>query len=172
MTLRSTISKLSAIAMLSLLAACGDSVTQPASLAAPSEASLAKGVSGANAKLCHKGGYLTLARADGTTFADQKDCMSYAKGGGEFWPPAVIDAVGVVNDGVSFNFNVTAMHLMPGSTLHILATGIDYSFGPLVDGSIGVGTATICGQGYTDWYATGTTITGATIESAHFTGCP
>ena len=79
---------------------------------------------------------------------------------------------GVVNDGVSFNFNVSGMNLKPGTMVHVIATGFDYSFGPLVDGSIGIGVATICGQGYTDWHATGITITGATIESAHLTGCP
>jgi hypothetical protein len=172
MTSRSTLSKLCALAMLSLLAACADSVTQPATLA-PTEALFAKGGSGANAKLCRKGGYLTLARADGSTFATEKDCTSYARDGGAFWPPAVLDVVGeVVNGGLSFNFNVSAQYLQPGSMVHIYATGIDYTFGPLVDGSIGIGTGTVCGLGITDWYATGVTITGAIIESEHLTGCP
>ena len=171
MTFRNTHPILNAVAILSLLASCADSVTQPASLAAPSAASFAKGASVANAKQCHKGGYLTRARADGTIFANQRDCTSFARGGGVFWPAAVLDVIGVV-DGGSFNFNVTAQHLLPGSTVHIYATGIDYSFGPLVDGSLSAGVGTVCGQGYTDWYAAGTTITGATIESAHVTGCP
>src|SRR5687768_14325842 len=122
MTLRNTLSKACALAILSLLAACADSLTEPASLAAPSAVSFAKGGPSANERLCRKGGYRTLARADGTTFTAQKDCTSYARGGGAFWPPAVIDVVGVVADG-SFNFNVSTANLQPGSTVYVYATG-------------------------------------------------
>ena len=171
MTSRNTLSKLGALASLSLLAACADSATQPTSLAAPAAVSLARGGISANEKLCQKGGYLTLARADGTTFTTQKECTSYARSGGAFWPPAVIDVVGVVDNG-AFNFNVTAANLQPGSTVYVYATGFSYGYGPLVDGSVSLGVGTVCGQGYTNWYASGTTITGATIESVRVTGCP
>ena len=46
--------------------------------------SLAKqgGGNSANAKLCQKDGWRDLARADGTTFANQDECVSYGASGG------------------------------------------------------------------------------------------
>ena len=64
MTSRNTLAKLCALALLSSLAGCADSVTLPESLASPSAVSAVKSGANANAKLCQKGGYLTL-RASG-----------------------------------------------------------------------------------------------------------
>ena len=41
-----------------------------------------KGGNSANAKLCQKGGWTTLYRSDGTTFANQDECVSYGANGG------------------------------------------------------------------------------------------
>jgi hypothetical protein len=45
----------------------------------------AQGNSG-NAKRCHQGGWRTLARSDGSTFADEGACVSYAAEGGTLVP--------------------------------------------------------------------------------------
>jgi hypothetical protein len=42
----------------------------------------AGGGNSANAHLCQKGGWSTLARTDGSPFASQDDCVSYAAQGG------------------------------------------------------------------------------------------
>jgi hypothetical protein len=39
-----------------------------------------------NAKKCQKGGWTTLTRADGTPFANQDECVSYAADGGTLTP--------------------------------------------------------------------------------------
>jgi hypothetical protein len=41
-----------------------------------------KGGNSPNAKLCQKGGWTTLYRSDGTTFANQDECVSYGANGG------------------------------------------------------------------------------------------
>ena len=41
-----------------------------------------------NAKLCQKGGWMNLVRADGTTFASETECVSYGASGGTPVPPA------------------------------------------------------------------------------------
>jgi hypothetical protein len=45
-------------------------------------ASAAPGGNSANAKLCQKGGWQTLTRSDGSSFANQDACVSYAAQGG------------------------------------------------------------------------------------------
>jgi hypothetical protein len=45
-------------------------------------AALAGGGNSANAKLCQKGGWQTLVRSDGSSFANQGACVSYAAQGG------------------------------------------------------------------------------------------
>src|SRR6476620_4450074 len=42
----------------------------------------AGGGNSANAQLCQKGGWTTLYRSDGTTFASQDECVSYGANGG------------------------------------------------------------------------------------------
>jgi hypothetical protein len=42
----------------------------------------APGGNAANAKKCQKGGYTSYVRSDGTSFASQDECTSYAAGGG------------------------------------------------------------------------------------------
>ena len=39
-----------------------------------------------NAKLCQKGGWMNLVRADGTTFANQDECVAYGASGGTIAP--------------------------------------------------------------------------------------
>jgi hypothetical protein len=52
----------------------------------PAVASAGGGNSG-NAKLCQKGGWQHLARADGTPFVNAADCVSYAAQGGTLIDP-------------------------------------------------------------------------------------
>jgi hypothetical protein len=55
-------------------------------LAFGTAASAAPGGNSANAKLCQKGGYVNLARADDTPFASEEQCTSYAAQGGTLIP--------------------------------------------------------------------------------------
>ena len=48
---------------------------------------LAGGGNSANAKLCQKGGWQTLQQSDGTPFANQSDCVSYAASGATLFGP-------------------------------------------------------------------------------------
>ena len=57
-------------------------------LLAVSTSALAGGGNSANAKLCQKGAWMNLVRADGTTFVDQAACVSYGASGGTPVPPA------------------------------------------------------------------------------------
>jgi len=49
-------------------------------------ATAGKGGNSANAKLCYKGGWQTLVRGDGSSFASQDECVSYAAQGGTLQP--------------------------------------------------------------------------------------
>ena len=51
----------------------------------------AGGGNSANAKLCQKGGWQTLVRADGSPFASQGDCVSYAAQGGTLAPKLTLE---------------------------------------------------------------------------------
>ena len=42
----------------------------------------ATGSNSPNAKLCQKGGWMTLYRSDGSSFANQSECVSYGANGG------------------------------------------------------------------------------------------
>ena len=44
------------------------------------------GGNSANAKLCQKGGWMNLVRADGTPFASETECVSYGASGGTVLP--------------------------------------------------------------------------------------
>ena len=57
-----------------------------ASLALAGTAVAASGSNAANAKLCQKGGWTKLARADGTPFTSELDCTSYGAKGGTIIP--------------------------------------------------------------------------------------
>ena len=46
----------------------------------------AGGGNSANAKLCQKGGWMSLVRSDGTSFNNQDECVSYAAKGGALQP--------------------------------------------------------------------------------------
>ena len=48
---------------------------------------MAAGGNSANAKLCQKGGWTAMYRADGTTFANQGACVSYGTQGGRSGTP-------------------------------------------------------------------------------------
>ncbi len=57
------------------------------------------------AKACQKGGYTGLVRADGTAFASEEACVSYAAQGGTLLPRPAITAIRAVIwtlDGVQF----------------------------------------------------------------------
>jgi hypothetical protein len=47
-----------------------------------------KGGNSANAKLCQKGGWQYLLRADQSAFKNQSDCVSYAAKGGQYYKSA------------------------------------------------------------------------------------
>jgi len=46
----------------------------------------AGGGNSANAKLCQKGGWQTLVRSEGGSFASEQDCVAYAAKGGSLLP--------------------------------------------------------------------------------------
>ena len=46
------------------------------------------GGNSANAKACEKGGWTELQRSNGTTFANQGECVSHGAQGGTFHPKA------------------------------------------------------------------------------------
>jgi len=55
---------------------------------------LAGGGNSANAKKCQKNGYLTLVRANGSTFATEQECTSYAAKGGVLYPSTAAPCLG------------------------------------------------------------------------------
>jgi hypothetical protein len=70
-----------ALALLATGVACLATGVACLSLAALASAG---GSNSANAKLCQNGGWQTLHRVDGSSFADQGACVSYAAQGGTF----------------------------------------------------------------------------------------
>src|SRR5262245_48170568 len=56
-------------------------------LFAVSTSAFGGGGNSANAKLCQKGGWMHLVRADGTAFASETECVSYGAKGGTISPP-------------------------------------------------------------------------------------
>ncbi len=71
-------------------------------------ASADTGGNSANAKLCQKGGYVNYARADGTTFASEGQCVSYAAQGGTLVPlPDLRLNTKCITDAASHTLNCT-----------------------------------------------------------------
>jgi hypothetical protein len=68
------------VVLAALVAACAVLVVAPAGPAG-------NGGNSENAKLCQKGGYKDLVRADQTPFANVGECVSYAAQGGTLTPP-------------------------------------------------------------------------------------
>ncbi len=75
----------------------------------------------ANAKLCQKGGWATLARTEdpGTHFVDQSECVSYGAGGGvltAYVPPPPAISVEMVRQGNQCVPHVRATNFAPNTT--------------------------------------------------------
>ena len=64
-------------------------------LAAPAAGAAPPKGNSANAKACQQGGYATLVRSDGTAFATEEACTSYAALGGVLQPKPVATITGV-----------------------------------------------------------------------------
>lgn len=64
------------------------------------------GGNSANAKACQKGGWASLYREDGSTFADQGACVSYAAKGGKLLtePPVVKNCVAYFSNELFIDF--------------------------------------------------------------------
>lgn len=86
-------------------------------------ASAADGNSAA-AHACQQGGYATYTRADGTTFANQDQCVSYAARGGQLVPKPSLTVTSRVVNGVALE-TYTGAGLLPGSP--VISSRIDTS---------------------------------------------
>jgi hypothetical protein len=132
----------------------------------------AGGGNSANAKLCQKGGWQTLVRSDGSSFANQDECVSYAAKGGTLssarlvWTTEIFDCSQIfetcwghlVGSGLAPNAEIEIHFSNPNPT----------SFVTLADASGNVesmGGVFICGANITGVYATSTLPSGATITS-------
>jgi hypothetical protein len=89
----------------------------------------AGGGNSANAKLCQKGGWQTVEGDDGTGFASNDECTSFAASGGVLFAPAL-----TVTPGGCFGFNgnvfafehFTATGFHPNSSLSFFLPGQRY----------------------------------------------
>ena len=82
---RTTLALLSVLGAAVLMTAC-DSATAPVSNLRPAGWASADKGSGDDKDLCKKGGFANYTRADGSTFKNQGDCVSYVAQGGELLP--------------------------------------------------------------------------------------
>jgi hypothetical protein len=94
----------------------------------------AGGGNSANAKLCQKGGWQALVRSDGSSFASEEQCVSYAAQGGTLAQPASISTyvqvsgvgfqrVGVMGNGFTPNTAITFSESGLGPFGSVLAPG-------------------------------------------------
>jgi hypothetical protein len=79
---RTTLTLLSVLGGALLLTAC-DSATAPVSSLRPTGSASADKGSGDDKDACKKGGFADYTRADGSTFKNQGDCVSYVEHGGQ-----------------------------------------------------------------------------------------
>jgi len=85
-----------------------------------------------NAKACHKGGWETLVRIDGTDFQDEEECVAYGAKGGVLVPEVARDcAVAVNEEGLS----------LPANPNFILGTSGD----DLLTAQLTAGNDVVCG---------------------------
>jgi hypothetical protein len=116
------------------------------------------------AKVCHKGGWETLYRSDGTTFTSDKECSAFATHGGA--------ALGLTTVAASdfWVFEVSGFGLEPLSSITAFSggTSITYPFdavnrqGIVLPGIHSIGP--MCGIGATG-FATGTTAAGTAMAT-------
>lgn len=136
-------------------------------------AAAANGGNSANAKLCQQGGWETLTRSDGSSFANTGACVSYAARGGEFgggsseptWT-LVVSACSAPLAGFTCA-NATGSGLQPGTAVTLLADGF-FAGSANVDGAGNVSVPTsyqTCDPGSVDWHATGTAADGTPVTS-------
>src|SRR5689334_10894903 len=90
---------------------------------------VAGGGNWANAKMCQKGGWQTLERSDGTAFATQSDCVSYAAGGGTVFAPTLsvpspVSGAGVGSFTPDFTITGTGFHASSSGTLTAFIPGL------------------------------------------------
>ena len=90
-------------------------------------AGAAAGGNSANAKLCQKGGWKTLFRGDGSTFANQGECVSFAARGGPIFPLASLELALCQNQpqpAGGICVRAVGTGLEPGSTVWITAVNV------------------------------------------------
>ncbi len=159
-----------AFAMLGMIGACADSPTQTASIHPVQSASLARsGGNNDNAKLCQKGGYLTLYTSTAAPFATVGDCVSYAARGGIFFPAASLVGVGQFLDPTA-HVDFTGTGLAPSTLVTIYATSagsveqVGSGF-TNAQGTFSYPLLFSCPTSYSSVYAVGTTPGGVAISS-------
>lgn len=81
------------------------------------------GGNSANAKLCQKGGWQSLYRSDGSSFANQGQCVSYAAKGGALLQTAPISAFLFGGGDVSHVYDFTGTGFTPNHAISFTASG-------------------------------------------------
>jgi hypothetical protein len=135
----------------------------------------AGGGNSANAKLCQKGGWQTLFTSTGSSFTSQEQCVSYAAQGGTLSTASLTVKPNQYNCQIRGGGNcfgsVSGFGLQPGSEVDVYGTlpggsnGLVITTGAALDGTISGNLFFLCGVGWSDVYAVGTTSGGATITS-------
>jgi|GEM_PF-5429666 hypothetical protein len=110
----------------------------------------------ATAHSCQHGGYLTLQRADGSTFASQSDCVSYGASGGMLYAPSLATSLNPVERLQVVTYTVQGFHASSTVTLTFVTQGGN-SLNPQTLSTDATGTGTW--TGYYDFVACPNAIT-------------
>jgi hypothetical protein len=133
-------------------------------LLAVSVATAKDGGNVANAKLCQKGGWMNLVRADGTTFASQDECVSYGAQGGTISPPSHQPRTGeevCVANGGFYQLSISGAHfwICDGwvvtnfdAQVAALDEACRFDLGDAYDSTFQQGDPQLTGLGITDCY--------------------
>jgi hypothetical protein len=112
------------------------------------------GGNSANAKLCYKGGWQTLARSNGSSFASQDACVSYAANGGTLLHAAPISTYLYSSSEFHQSYDVTGTGFTANHAISFTASGFgtqSYSYGSGTVTTNGSG-AFNSGTSGTDWW--------------------